>query len=341
MKCIRARFGARAAYVLAKILEIALLFLRFCLRSRSLSHPNQTRMRPPRTRQARKFSLLFIACLALIACVDTGQSRVEIPLYVAGSAIEEPLLTKGDIALTVEQAELAFGPLYLCAGYTAGDLCETARLEWLDTVVINAMNEDPMHAGELHGVSGRVYSWMYDLGISSQLTDEDPTVLDAAAKLGNASLILRGHAVLNDIRIPISASVVVQQSANTELGVPVIRKSTSDRFSHDVTGAEPALLVRFDLGRWLRELNLQSYLQDTSCDASTAAVVCAGNVELSCADDGSIASSRNCGDKGQVCLANMGCADELEITADSVAYRAVRNALLVNAHPDFSWDYKP
>ena len=82
----------------------------------------------------------------------------------------------GDVSVTIDRADLAFGPLYLCAGATAGDLCDTARFEWLDSAVVDTTLSDPVKVGELSGVTGTVRSWMYDLGLSSQLTREAPFI---------------------------------------------------------------------------------------------------------------------------------------------------------------------
>lgn len=279
------------------------------------------------------------AVVLMWGCADTGQDRLEVPLFVAGSDISEPIVAVGGVALSIERADLAFGPLYLCAGATAGDLCDTARLEWLDTVVVDATLPEPVRAGDLTGVTGPVRSWMYDLGISSQLTRAQPFVLDAAAALDGASFVVAGQASLAGLRVPFSASIPIQQSEATELGVPVIRKSTSEAFLREESAGEGALLVRFDAAAWLRGLDLRPYVEDTTCSSGGPALVCAGAVEQSCAPDGTRSSTRDCAALGQVCLIARGCAAELTIEPDSEAFRSLRNALLSGSRPTFEWGF--
>jgi len=289
------------------------------------------------TRGAIMFSALLLG-----ACgVDTGQERVAVPLYLAGSDLSAPLPAAGDSTLTLDSAELAFGPLYLCAGNTAGELCDTARLEWLDARVIDLMRAAPERAGELTGVSGTVRSFMYDLGISSQLTRDQPYTLAAARALGGASFRVTGSASIEGVEVPFRAELAVQQTEGTEPGVPVIRKSTSERFTHEVNPDEPGVLVRFDASSWLRGVDLRGYLEDNTCSPGGPERVCAGQVEQRCASDGSSPETRDCSALGQVCLAAKGCSSELSFEPESEPYRALRNGLLAGGRPMFEWGFVP
>ncbi|MGB1698880.1 MAG: hypothetical protein ACPHRO_02925, partial [Nannocystaceae bacterium] len=86
--------------------------------------------------------LRWALALALFSagCLDTGQQRAEVPLSVAGTAGAGTVLTEGGVSLSVDRADLAFGPLYLCPGNTAGDLCDVARMEWLDATVVDTLD---------------------------------------------------------------------------------------------------------------------------------------------------------------------------------------------------------
>ncbi len=271
-----------------------------------------------------------------VACAETSQERVQLALEVVGTEAAAPIEALGGVPVTLTRADLAFGPLYLCAGAQAGELCETARLEWLDTVVVDALSGTPQPAGELFGVSGVVQSWMYDLAISAQLTQEQPIVLDAAEALGGHSLVLEGTAVVSGITLPFRAEVPVQQTGATELGVPVVRKSTSDDFFHDVTGTEHALQVRFDPATWLAGVELRSYVQFETCGPEQTGVVCDGLVEWTCDPDGAHVS-RDCSAASEVCIAGRGCAESVVIEPTSEAFRALRNALTSGARPEFVW----
>jgi hypothetical protein len=239
---------------------------------------------------------------ALSGCGDVGQSEAEVPLYVSGSQLAPSMTVVGDVTLDIDRAELAFGPLYLCAGAQAGEMCDAARLEWLGSVRIDLKDPEPRRAGALSGTTGPVRSWMYDLGISSQLTHDEPFVLDAAQELGGASLVVEGRASQGGSEVPFVVAVLVRQGADVEGGVPVVRKGTGDVFSHDVTGAEPGLWVRFDASAWLSKLDLRAELTDRACVAL---------------DD---------------------CSEPVRLAPDGLAYRGLHNAVVSGRRPALDWE---
>jgi hypothetical protein len=118
----------------------------------------------------------------------------------------------------------------------------------------------------------------------------------------------------------------------------VIRKGTEDRFSHEVDGEESDLTVRFDPSLWVSKLDLRPFIASETCDESNALVVCQGQTELSCAEDGSSVASRDCVAIGQVCLANQGCSDELILDSNTEAYRSLAIALTTAGRPHFTWN---
>ncbi|MCA9577952.1 MAG: hypothetical protein R3B40_22595 [Polyangiales bacterium] len=273
--------------------------------------------------------------LLVLGCAESSQTRVQVPLEVQGTASAGPRMALGAVPVTLTRADLAFGPLYLCAGAQAGELCETARLEWLDTVVVDALDPTAQEAGTLYGVSGVVQSWMFDLGISAQLTRDEPFVLDAAEALDGASLVLEGSAEVSGITVPFVARVPVQQTDATELGVPVVRKSSSDVFREDVDGAERALQVRFDPAAWLAGVDLRSLVTFETCAPDETALRCDGVVEWTC--DAGTNTSRDCGALGQVCAPGAGCVDQVELAPGSEPFRALRNALVAGQRPTFTF----
>ena len=93
------------------------------------------------------------------------------------------------------------------------------------------------------------------------------------------------------------AEVPVQQSSATELGVPVVRKSPSDAFFHDVSGAEQALRMRFDPATWLAGVDLRPYVEFETCAPAQDGVVCDGRVEWTCTA-GEAPVSRDCSATG-------------------------------------------
>jgi hypothetical protein len=277
----------------------------------------------------------------VLGCVDSGPTEIEVPLYVAGTAIEGAIAGQDGAQIELDRAELAFGPIYLCAGTQAGELCETARLEWLDAIAFDVRDPTAIEAGPLRGLEGTVRSWMFDLGIVSLLTQEDPLLLPAAEQLGDASLRLEGRADVDGVVIRFSVKLVVQPEQGTELGVPVIRKSNSEVFEHELDAGEPGLLIRFDAAPWVAEIDFAGLLEAGSCAAAGPELVCAGQTEQRCDADGNLLESRDCAAIEQVCVRALGCVAEVEFEADSQGYRAVRNQVVAGPRPQFEWGFSP
>lgn len=275
------------------------------------------------------------------ACIDVGPAQVEVPLYVAGTSIEGPIAGRGGAQIELTRAELAFGPIYLCAGTQAGELCETARLEWLDAIVVDVRDPEPVEAGPLRGLEGTVRSWMFDLGLVSLLTQEQPLILPAAEQLGGASLRLAGRASVDEVVIPFSLAVAITPEQGTERGVPVIRKSGNQAFEHEVDVGEPGLLIRFDAAPWVTEIDFASLLEQASCMPAGPERVCAGQTEQRCDSEGNLIESRDCAALDQVCVRARGCVDEVELERDSQGHRAVRNQVVAGPRPTFEWGFTP
>lgn len=282
-----------------------------------------------------------IAVAIALACVDLGVAEIEVPLHVAGTSIDGPIAGKAGAQIELDRAELAFGPIYLCAGAQAGELCDTAQLEWLDAIAFDALDPTPVEAGPLRGREGAVRSWMFDLGLVSLLTQEHPLVLPAAEQLGDASVVLEGRADVGGVVIPFSVAVAVQQEDETEVGVPVIRKSSSDAFEHEVFAGEQGLLVRFDAGPWVTEIDFAGLLEDGVCAPAGPERVCAGQTEQRCDADGNLVESRDCAALEQVCVREQGCVEVVEFMPDSQGYRAVRNQIVAGPRPEFEWGFSP
>jgi hypothetical protein len=194
-----------------------------------------------------KLLVLSVLVLAAVGCNDTGQRRVRFDLSLAGTDPGAIVLASGATELRLERAQLAFGPLYLCAGRQAGETCETARAEWLGSAVIDLLDPEPARAGELQAVTGEVDSYMYDLGLSSVLTHAEPLTLAAAEQLGGASLWLEGQAQVEAGPTRFTLHLPIAQSGETELGVPVVRSSAGDRFQHEIDEDVQSLELRFDV----------------------------------------------------------------------------------------------
>ena len=204
------------------------------------------------------------------APIERSQEYGDIALQTQGTKIEEVQLNEG--VLKVERADLAFGPLYLCSGVQAGNLCDTARLEFLDSKVIHLLDDNESSLGRLNGMSGMVQSWMYDLGIVSTLTHSRPVILNAARDLGGYSFVLEGTLRIQNRDISLKIEVALSQFDATEKGVSLVRKSQSESFRYTITKedvlgqTQRVMMIRFPFQDWLESLNFSRDLTDAKLD---------------------------------------------------------------------------
>ncbi len=244
-----------------------------------------------------------LAAMVAYACVDAPQDEVSLELVASGMEVDELGLGDG-LSLSLSRADLAFGPLYLCPGTQAGELCDTARLEWTQSAVVDVLDSEPQSLGRLLGVTGPIRSYMFDYGISSLLTQERPQILDAAEQLDGASLVLSGEAILDGTAVPFSVGVVVEQSEDTESGVPVVRKSTTERFDFEVTVDSRRFTVAFRPESWFSSVSREHFDDAINPDD------CEIGVDESC--------------------------EEIEFDPDSSLARVIGQALSAGRRPEFS-----
>lgn len=195
----------------------------------------------------RAFAWLLL--VGSIACTaDTGQDFVEVPVFFRGADTSE-FAGEGGWTITLDRADVAFGPFYLCASINPGDACERARAEMLDTVVVDALDPAPRAEGTLRGISGRVRSFMHDYGVSWLLTQTTPTATTDA--LEGASIVLTGRATRGDEVVVFDARVRVAPSA---AGLIVARRSLGDSEEQTLT-PDTRLTVVVDPRPWLAEIS--------------------------------------------------------------------------------------
>jgi hypothetical protein len=196
-----------------------------------------------------------IVAVLLSGCIATGQDSVSIPLRIAGSGEGAPVEGRDGFVIDLAEASLVFGPLYVCAGALAGDNCETARLEWLDAVVVDVLDPIGVEVGQLTGFTGPVRSAMYDFGITSLLTGPRPVALAAVDTLGGNSVRLGGTATRGEESVPFQIAFPIRSGSESQIGVSVVRVSDAGDLEHEVTGDEPELVVRFDASSWVRDVD--------------------------------------------------------------------------------------
>lgn len=218
------------------------------------------------SRGAPRLNRASVILLVLLpSCLETGVDDVRIPLRLAGTALEAPFPVRSDWQVELEQAELAFGPLTLCAGARSGGFCDTARAEWLGSVVVDVLSAEPVPAGELIGSGGMVRSSMYDLGFVSSLTQRQALVLPAAEALGGTSVRVLGRAVRDSVGIRFTADVRIADADGMASGFPAIRHASTPDQVRDLGEPGLSLTVRFDARTWLENVDFDGLLASDAC----------------------------------------------------------------------------
>jgi hypothetical protein len=284
--------------------------------------------------------LSLLACLGLApSCATSAQEPIELELRAAGVAVESVTLPGGSLVRPT-RAALVVGPVYLCSGASAGELCDTARAESLDATAIDALSAEGTSLAPLVGASGTARSYMYDHGYSSLLTEREPFAWPATGELEGASLWLEGAATLVyapgvvSREIPFRLLVTVETSEELERGQPVVRKSASEPFEHELSSSSERLTLRFDAAPWFGALVPSELGEDASCAGATTGIRCAKDVALDCATGG----RTDCAADSLFCAPEAGCVPRVELSEESASYRAVLGALVAGERPRFEWD---
>jgi hypothetical protein len=127
---------------------------------------------------AYAWSWLFVA-LGALGCSGTGQPEVSFSAVAVPSGTKE--LQVDDVAVTLDEAVVAIGPVYFCAGASgAATLCETAQGEILDMSRVDLLATEPSPLGTFQGFTGTVRSASYDFGVHWFLTEKAPTPAPSA-----------------------------------------------------------------------------------------------------------------------------------------------------------------
>ncbi len=136
--------------------------------------------------------------LLLSACGQTTGGFVEIPLEGQGTAIQS--FTKDGWEVTLSEATLGFGPIFLCATQSAlSSRCEVAILESLDGNTLDGLDPSPQPIGPLFGTTGTVRTAFFDYGIVWLLTKPLPEALagvpegPAVVRSESSSYVPKGH----------------------------------------------------------------------------------------------------------------------------------------------------
>lgn len=167
------------------------------------------------------------------ACGETAGEALSVPCFGRGDG--ETSFVRGAWQVTLERAEVAFGPLYFCAASVPSEeLCESAVVELDRSVTIDALDTTPQPLRPLRGTTGVVRSALFDYGISWPLTFRSPRPSDAAP--GGHSARFEGRATDGARTLVFTADVDVLPNAPGRLTSSVVTEHTLDVQSRlDVT----------------------------------------------------------------------------------------------------------
>ncbi len=191
-----------------------------------------------------RLALVFLVLLG--GCGRTAQDRASFPVHAAGTG--ETAFEHEGWTVTLERADVALGPVYLCATPFADlDQCPRAEAEWLGTATVDALDEAPQMLGEADAITATVRSSMLDFGRSWLITEAAPRASEGAPEGRSAVMIAR--AAREDVELEVRASVDVDPAfagQSAAFGVPT--------GVHAITGEE-ALTIRVDPAAWWRRVD--------------------------------------------------------------------------------------
>lgn len=214
--------------------------------------------------------------LLLFACGDTGQGAYPLRVEGAGTATgtfavaamlpvacAAPCACEdADWLVTIERADVAFGPIYLCASERAEpDRCPESLAEMLEVGVIDATNPAPVLLGEGLAFTGRAQSAMWDYG-RSWLFTQMVVLPDPVAPEGH-SLVLRGTATKGTTSFRFAADVDIDASEAGLYGVQ------SAPIAHDFVGPFESLRVQIDPAAWVSRVDFDAVACGRTSESET------------------------------------------------------------------------
>jgi len=195
----------------------------------------------------------IVVCFAVAGCGDTGRERLTVEAFARGKKARNIDIDGATLRLT--EAEVAFGPLYLCATESADvDLCETALAELLSTRTCDALSPQAQALGSLSATTGSVRSGLFDYGISWTLTREGAQPSEDSADGHSARLA--GTITLDDgPTLRFRADIDAEPLSAGDAAVNGLKAR------HELTRRSKSMTVQFDPSAWLQRIKLDRVLE--------------------------------------------------------------------------------
>ncbi|AUX46917.1 hypothetical protein SOCE26_084270 [Sorangium cellulosum] len=212
-------------------------------------------------RLAAPSALLLLLAAPAIGCADTSQPEVS---YDAHAEAAPPgAIAAGAWTVALEEATVAFGPVYFCAASGgAATLCDVAIAEMLSVARVDLLDPAPQPLGRVHGFEGEIRSASFDYGVHWFLTEASPT--PAPETPGGHSARLRGRATRGAEVLDFVAEVDALPQNPGQNAVPSIGLAAR-------VGAEPVrLVVRFDVGAWIARVDFDALAADGAAEVAIA-----------------------------------------------------------------------
>lgn len=195
----------------------------------------------------------------MLSCGDAGRERVSAPVTASGEQAREVVIEGGVLRLT--RAEVAIGPLYLCATKSAEiELCETALAELLDVHAFDALSDQKQPLGTLDGTSGTIRSGFFDYGISWTLTQQAPRASEGAVD-GHSARLAGTLETEDGENLSFVADIDVTPLSAGDAAVNGLKSL------HELDSATRGLDIHVDPNRWLRRIQVDKLRAlDTDAD---------------------------------------------------------------------------
>ena len=283
-------------------------------------------------------SFLFVLCM-LASCVAPGGEAVQLPVRVSGINDGSSLRARDGWSVTLSEARMVFGPLYLCPSDLSGAGCDVARAEMLQAVVVDLLDDAPQDAGLLIGQAGFVGGYWYDLGRSAPLDGSPLIVADAADELGGDSIVLVGEASKAGLVVPFDIRLALdlegEDGTTTSSGTSLVR-GRNQSVQITLSKAVQSLDIGFDVAELFQNTSFESALGwADACQGNQPACI---EGQLNVCQDGLSVSESSCSGTTPLCAAGQ-CRSELSVdtTEEFAALRASISFAVVSMQPQFVW----